>query len=362
MKKRASVIYSTFALLFTGLLFLGNETGRRGFYAGAPSDLTCIDCHTDITHAGTGLSLMGAPADFVAGQSYPLTLTLNHSGSITGGFQIVATDAAVGDNAMFGSFTAGTGSKIASATGNGAGRLTHSASQAFSGNSTSWTFYWVAPTTGSGVKFYYAGVASNGDLDETVGDAVYVGNQQTLPIELVSFSGKKEGNTVKLTWKTASERDNAYFTIQRSGTQTTTQFEDIGTVKGAGNSTMFKIYDFTDDKPLNETVSYYRLKQVDTDGKTTYSKIVSIGAATTLKSIKVQPSIVSRGADVVIQMADSPAANLDVIDLTGRVVLTVRKPQNTEGVILPTSGLSAGRYFVRSAQSWIFQTASFVVF
>lgn len=97
-----------------------------------------------------------------------------------------------------------------------------------------------------------------------------------LPIELLSFNAKPNGNKVDLMWVTASEINNDYFTLER--TTDGVNFEVVGTVKGNGNSTKVINYSSEDNVPYSG-VSYYRLKQIDFDGKFTYSdlKMISFG-------------------------------------------------------------------------------------
>jgi hypothetical protein len=93
----------------------------------------------------------------------------------------------------------------------------------------------------------------------------------TLPISLLSFSGKIENNNAKLNWKTSSEKDNDYFEIIRRGEQTGEV--SLGKIYGKGNSTSIKDYYFTDYSPL-EGNNYYSLKQVDKNGESqTYGPV-----------------------------------------------------------------------------------------
>ena len=95
-----------------------------------------------------------------------------------------------------------------------------------------------------------------------------------LPIELVSFSAKYTGNNnVNLKWSTAAEINNDYFMVERSVDGI--QFSPIIKVNGAGNSTRTLNYS-TSDKYCLDGLSFYRLKQVDYDGKYSYSDIVSV--------------------------------------------------------------------------------------
>ncbi len=107
-----------------------------------------------------------------------------------------------------------------------------------------------------------------------------------LPIELLNFSAflNKNGN-VDLKWKTATEINNDFFTIERSPSPSPNDNESgwasIGKVEGAGNSSNVLNYLFTDEnieipKTERQKKMYYRLKQNDFDGNFTYSKIISI--------------------------------------------------------------------------------------
>jgi hypothetical protein len=94
-----------------------------------------------------------------------------------------------------------------------------------------------------------------------------------LPIELLSFSAKAEGESVLVRWETATETNNDFFTIERSND--VKNWVVIGYVDGAGNSNRPLSYRFTDNQPL-EGISYYRLRQTDYDGKYEYFGPVAV--------------------------------------------------------------------------------------
>ncbi|MBK6541575.1 MAG: T9SS type A sorting domain-containing protein [Flavobacteriales bacterium] len=108
-----------------------------------------------------------------------------------------------------------------------------------------------------------------------------------LPIELLDFRATPQGEVVQLDWVTATEHDNDHFLVQRSRDGVT--FEDIESVEGAGNSLSTLYYNTRDMHPLNGT-SYYRLKQVDTDGATTCSDVVSVSRGTGNAMVYPNPS------------------------------------------------------------------------
>jgi hypothetical protein len=94
-----------------------------------------------------------------------------------------------------------------------------------------------------------------------------------LPIELVSFTAHLNSDKVDLAWTTATEKNNDYFTIQRS--KDAQNFEDLFQVDGSGNSTSILNY-FDIDRSPYEGLSYYRLAQTDFNGFISHSNIVPI--------------------------------------------------------------------------------------
>lgn len=93
-----------------------------------------------------------------------------------------------------------------------------------------------------------------------------------LPIELINFSAEGFDDYNKITWTTESEINNDYFVIEKSNGGPT--FQEIATIPGNGNSNSALTYNFNHNNP--EEQIYYRLRQVDFDGKISYSKIISI--------------------------------------------------------------------------------------
>ncbi len=94
-----------------------------------------------------------------------------------------------------------------------------------------------------------------------------------LPVELLDFSGVAENNEVTLAWSTASELNNDYFEVQRSGDGET--FQPIGVVQGNGTTTDISHYAFVDRSP-GQGVNYYRLRQVDHDGAEEIHPIIRV--------------------------------------------------------------------------------------
>lgn len=137
----------------------------------------------------------------------------------------------------------------------------------------------------------------------------------TLPVELLRFEARAaDDERVDLDWVTASEIDNAGFEIQRS--LDGLSFETIGWVDGRGTTNETTAYGWTDESPFTG-VSYYRLRQVDTDAKSELShvEVVRLGR-TDATALHVSPN----PTDGVLRVSGASDARYTVVDQRGRVV------------------------------------------
>lgn len=94
-----------------------------------------------------------------------------------------------------------------------------------------------------------------------------------LPVELAAFDGKNEGSLNKLQWMTATEHNSSHFIVERS----TDSFfwNQVSTVSSKGNTNEMSMYTSFDDS-YSSQINYYRLKQVDLNGESKYSDVVTI--------------------------------------------------------------------------------------
>jgi hypothetical protein len=99
-------------------------------------------------------------------------------------------------------------------------------------------------------------------------------NSNPLPIELVRFSGECDGNTVNLSWTTASEINVSHYEVER--TLDGIHFDKVTEVVAIGFSNNLHSYDAKDEHPYAGT-AYYRLKSVDLDGSIEYSDLIATG-------------------------------------------------------------------------------------
>ncbi len=110
-------------------------------------------------------------------------------------------------------------------------------------------------------------------LDRATGSLYHLSTQSPLPVEMISFSGYKSNNQVKLKWITLSEKNNKGFSVERSSDAR--NWEKIGFIQGKGDKLTEYTYTFIDKKP-NQGINYYRLLQEDIDGYSEFSKIVRV--------------------------------------------------------------------------------------
>ncbi len=164
-----------------------------------------------------------------------------------------------------------------------------------------------------------------------------------LPIELLSFTARPDGDKVQINWVTATETNNDYFTVERSVDGRI--FEAIGQLPGAGTSITPNYYAMTDVTPL-KGLSYYRLRQTDFDGSSQVSDIVSIFMENeVVGDIQVFPNPVETGT-LQIYAANIPeSAPIRLLNAYGQQVATA--VVLSQGYWqMDTSRLAPGMYFL----------------
>ena len=145
-----------------------------------------------------------------------------------------------------------------------------------------------------------------------------------LPVELTRFEVVAAGLDARLSWTTASEKNNAYFEVQRS--LDGKQFETVGKRTGQGSTQARTDYAYPDagaGRLLTGQPIYYRLRQVDYDGQEAFSpvRVVTFGpAATTAVALYPNPS--AQHPTVTLDLTGLPigAYQVQVLDLTGRLL------------------------------------------
>lgn len=159
-----------------------------------------------------------------------------------------------------------------------------------------------------------------------------------LPVSLASFTESCVDNQPHLSWTTATEYNNDYFTIERSSDAE--QWEKIGTVRANGNSTTASNYEWVDQNPLTN-IAYYRLSQTDFDGQTEKLKILASNCKSNV-SIQVVPN--PNNGDFAIYGLEE-GDDISIVNNLGQNVYTAIATTNFMSVDL--KGLNSGIYFVQ---------------
>ncbi|WP_157530761.1 T9SS type A sorting domain-containing protein [Hymenobacter norwichensis] len=126
-----------------------------------------------------------------------------------------------------------------------------------------------------------------------------------LPVELVSFEAERTSSGVQCSWKTASEKNNSHFEVERSADGH--QFEKVGRVAGKGSLAGTHSYNLYDAKAPNRTL-YYRLRQVDLDGTATYSPVVVVQGCSTCQAAPVTLAVVPNPSTGYVRVLASNGA------------------------------------------------------
>ena len=162
------------------------------------------------------------------------------------------------------------------------------------------------------------------------------------------------GGEIKDNFDQASviEINNKGFYVERS--KNGKDFSSIGFVKGAGNSNKIVNYTYTDVslKDINVSKTYYRLNQVDMDGKSTYSKVISLSLENPANAgnWKLYPNPVKDVATVELNLEASSKVKAQLVSRDGKTVLNVDKGVLNEGTqqfYINTQSLAKGSYILR---------------
>ena len=178
------------------------------------------------------------------------------------------------------------------------------------------------------------------------------GTNNPLPVKLTTFAATAQQGNVIVDWSTASETNNRGFNIERS--LDGRSFETVGFVKGAGNSNTRLSYVFNDQSAFAKTaatVLYYRLKQVDMNGKFAYSQIAKVSIDDKeLNAVSAYPNPFNDAMQVNFRSANEGVATVRILNIQGMVV-SEQSQSVTNGMnrvdLNGLSTLDRGMYFVQ---------------
>ncbi|MBN8782123.1 MAG: hypothetical protein ABS85_00855 [Sphingobacteriales bacterium SCN 48-20] len=158
----------------------------------------------------------------------------------------------------------------------------------------------------------------------------------TLPVNWLSFTYKWQGSDIELNWATASETNNDYFVVEHQ--LQNGDWEALGRKEASGNELVQQQYQFIHRAPGNGR-HQYRIKQVDNDGRFTYSNVISVSAGAGSALILNNPV---RNKNLSLRLYNTQ--QIKVSDVSGRVWFDQRK--NAGLISIPLSSCPAGIYFL----------------
>jgi Secretion system C-terminal sorting domain len=182
-------------------------------------------------------------------------------------------------------------------------------------------------------------------------DDITINANEPLPITLTTFSGSREGNKNILNWQTANETNNKGFELQRSINGK--EFSSIASINSKatnGSSSAVLNYSYSDDKYVGAT-NYYRLKQLDKDGKFSFSNVVVIKSATITKAeiSSVYPNPVQDKLNIVLNTPSTEKITVSITDLAGKTISqkNVQTVLGDNNIQFTTTQLAKGTYLVK---------------
>jgi hypothetical protein len=164
-----------------------------------------------------------------------------------------------------------------------------------------------------------------------------------MPVTFTYFAGARNRNNVTLKWETATESANTGFEILRNTDNG--GFSKVGFVSTKavdGNSNNRISYEFTDVN-TSKGVTLYRLRQIDANGKSQLSQIVTVKGEGVKSSITVFPTPSTTG-DVTVSVSGYEAYDAYLVDMTGRILKEYKRPATQN---IKMSNLQSGMYVVK---------------
>ena len=174
-----------------------------------------------------------------------------------------------------------------------------------------------------------------------------------LPVELTHFSAVAQGAGARLTWSTASEKNCAYFDVERSTDGRV--FAPLTRVAGQGSTTLAHTYSWTDASASASSTVYYRLRQVDADNTTSYSPVRQVTlavAGTNPLSAQAYPNPGQSGqlSQILFETIQTGVVHLRLSDVLGHVLCECSMPTlagSNSLMLNELTALPAGLYILQ---------------
>ncbi|HEV9035066.1 MAG TPA: T9SS type A sorting domain-containing protein [Puia sp.] len=215
-----------------------------------------------------------------------------------------------------------------------------------------------APNSWNGNVANFTGVSINGSK-RVVLSILSNSNNTPLPVNWVNFTGRANGPDVDLNWTVSANENARVYDVQRSA-DGSSDFTSIGKVTNDAN---VKSYGFVEANAGPGT-HYYRVLETDQDGKSIYSKIVSVNMSGSDFGVRLLNNPVVNGMDAQLEItaANSGNASVEIWALGGTRVATMMQnfPNGTSKIRLPMANLASGTYAVKIRVNDVTQTVQIV--
>ncbi len=165
----------------------------------------------------------------------------------------------------------------------------------------------------------------------------------SLPVKLVSFKAKNYNGVVKISWQTASEENNDFFTVSR--TTDGENYTSVATIPGAGTTGKLSSYEFEDVSPL-EGKSYYMLTQTDFDGKTESFSTVEVEVEASPVGFSIYPNPLV-GNVLNVSISNPEEGSVEIRDMRGNpIIAKVVHNGDSNFKLNLSNNLQAGVYYI----------------
>ncbi|WP_199118061.1 cadherin-like beta sandwich domain-containing protein [Pedobacter sp. ASV28] len=168
---------------------------------------------------------------------------------------------------------------------------------------------------------------------------ININRQAALPVELLSFKVKAQGQSAKLEWTTQQEKNNLRFDVYRKGDEG--EFVFIGSQKGGGDSNLKQHYVFYDTNPLAGN-SYYRLVQIDHDGKQKEIGVAPFTFGMGSSIVNVYPNPTNHWSNISFQAGKYQKAILS--NINGKKLIEQQLQNTDHSLKLNLANYTAGYY------------------
>ncbi len=181
-------------------------------------------------------------------------------------------------------------------------------------------------------------------------------NNIVIPVEMVDFKAIPLKNKIQLNWQTATERNNTGFDIQRSTdplfaesrSTSGSNFTTLGFLKGQGDATKLSDYQYFDDKVRIGTTYYYRLRQLDFDGKETFSKVIAANLNKDgVWDIALEPNPATSLLNIEVLGKANQTVHIEMYSIEGKLVMTEKITADNSKTTLDLTPLSSGIYMLK---------------